>query len=259
LCWRDRCLIEIENDRFVPVWTYYTSTAWNSLNDSEKEKLKSLISQTEYKQDKLWETQSDEILSTLTKSVDMIPCGEDLGANLPCLPHIMTKNNILALRVMRWTRNWELPGKPYVPLKDITYLSVATTSVHDSPTVRQWWHDDREGSSLFVRTNPWAFGIEGWDTEKMERIANSDFSPEIAENYLKAVARANSVWCIHPLQDFIAMNKNYWLQNPSNEQINIPGSVNEFNWTYRIPVSVETLEKDSDLIGKINEIVKLHE
>lgn len=256
--WRDRCLIEIEENKFVPVWTYYESTAWKSLNDDEKNRLKGLIENTERDQDRLWETQSDEILSTLTNSVDMVPCGEDLGAELPCLPGVMDKNEILGLRVMRWTRRWSLPGSPYIPLNEVTYLSVATSSVHDSTTVRQWWGEDRDGASLFVRTNSWAFGIEGWDNQKIEATANSEFTPEIAEGYLKGIAKSNSVWCIHPLQDYLSMDKKYWLEDSNCERVNVPGSVNNFNWTYRMPCTVEELEKNKSLIEKIKGIVAAH-
>lgn len=256
--WQNRCLIEITENNFVPVWTYYESASWKSLSDGEKNALKNLISAKEWEQNKLWETQSDEILSALTKSVKMIPCGEDLGADLPCLPNIMEKNGILALRVNRWCRKWAEPGKPYVPLNELPYLSVTTTSVHDSTTVRQWWQEDRDGSSLFVRTNPWAFGVDGFDQAKINEIANAPFSPEIAESYLKGVATSNSVWIINPLQDFMSMEKKYWLADSNAERINVPGSVNDFNWTYRMPVSVENLAKDNDLIEKIKGVVALH-
>ena len=256
--WQNRCLIEVTPDNFVPVWTYYTSNAWNSLNDGEKNALKGLMDRKGWEQNKLWETQSDEILSTLTKSVKMIPCGEDLGAELPCLPYVMEKNGILGLRVNRWTRRWSEGGQPYVPLNEVTYLSVTTTSVHDSTTVRQWWQEDRGGSSLFVRTNPWAFGIDGFDQNRINEVANSPFTPEIAESYQKGVATANSVWIINPLQDFMAMEQKYWTQDSNAERVNVPGSVNDFNWTYRMPVTVEELAGDASLIGKIKGIVALH-
>ena len=256
--WQNRCLIEVTENNFVPVWTYYVSSSWNSLNDGEKNALKNLFSAKEWEQNRLWETQSDEILSTLTNSVKMIPCGEDLGAALQCLPHVMEKNGILSLRVNRWCRKWSEPGRPYVPMNEIPYLSVTTTSVHDSTTVRQWWQEDRDGSSLFVRTNPWAFGVDGFDQNRINEIANSSFTPEIAECYLKGVATSNSAWIINPLQDFMAMEKKYWLADSNAERINVPGSVNDFNWTYRMPVAVEELEKDSALIEKIKGIAALH-
>lgn len=259
LCWRNRCLIKLDNDKYVPVWTYYQSTSWASLNDVEKNTLKGLIDHAEYEQNKLWETQSSDILSTLTNSVDMIPCGEDLGANLPCLPSVMDKNGILALRVIRWCRNWaDNPVQPYVPFDQITHLSVSTSSVHDSPTLRQWWKEDKNGVNLFVRTYPWAFNAEAWDNEKINKIANEEFTPEKAEGFLKAVATSNSLWCIHPIQDFLSMDKNYWLDNPDEERVNIPGTVSEFNWTYRLPVLLEKISKDEKLIEKIKSIATSH-
>ena len=189
----------------------------------------------------------------------MVPCGEDLGANLPCLPAVMDKNNILALRVIRWCRKWaEQPVQPYTPLNELTELSVATSSVHDSPTLRQWWDEDKNGVNLFVRTYPWAFGLEGWDNDAINRVANESFTPKKAQSFLMAVAQARSVWCIHPLQDFLSMEQSYWLENSDAERVNIPGTVSEFNWTYRLPVQLEQISKDESLIAKIKAVASAH-
>ncbi|MDD5776699.1 MAG: 4-alpha-glucanotransferase, partial [Treponema sp.] len=200
-----------------------------------------------------------EILSTLTNSVNMIPCGEDLGANLPCLPSVMQKNGILALRVLRWCRNWNNePVKPYIPMNQLTELSVATSSVHDSPTLRQWWNQDKEAVSLIVKTYPESFGAEGWDSQKIEKIANEPFNQEKALQYLVLASKANSVWCIHPMQDFLSTEQKYWLSNPDEERINIPGTVSKFNWTYRLPAFIEEIAKDENLINKIKTITSAH-
>ncbi|MGP1368885.1 MAG: 4-alpha-glucanotransferase [Treponema sp.] len=258
--WRDRALLEIEEGKFVPVWTYYTSTAWNSLNSGEQDALRRIIENNERAQNELWKRQSDEILSTLTKSVNMVPCGEDLGANLPCLPSVMQNNGILALRVIRWCRQWNIrPDMPYTPLGEITPLSVSTSSVHDSPTLRQWWDEDKAASALFVRSNPQHFVNDTNNWGEIDAAANSTFTPEIAENYLKTVAHSASVWCVHPLQDYLAMERSYWLSDPNNERVNIPGSVSEFNWTYRMPVSLKELSSNENLINKIKNIAELHE
>ncbi len=254
--WRDRALIRLDGGAFVPVWTYYRSTAWESLNDDEKGRLKHLMEQAERDQDGLWERQSDEILSVLTGAVTMVPCGEDLGADLFCLPSVMAKNGILALRVLRWCRRWKEAGQPFIALDQLPPLSVATTSVHDSPTVRQWWDGERDASSLFARTNAWAFGNGAGDAE---HIASAPFSEEAAEGVLKTAAASASVWCIHPLQDYLAMEKKYWLSDANDERVNIPGSVSEFNWTYRMPATVEEIAKDDRLIEKIKNITSLHD
>ena len=73
-----------------------------------------------------------------------------------------------------------------------------------------------------------------------------------------AVAQARSVWCIHPLQDFLSMEKSYWLDNPDDERVNIPGTVSNFNWTYRLPVTLEKFAKDDSLIAKIKAVASAH-
>ncbi len=257
--WNDRALIEITPDNFVPVWTYSDSTSWKSLNGDEQWRLKQQIENAENQQNKLWETQSDEILSALTNSVNMIPCGEDLGANLPCLPYVMDKNGILSLRVYRWCRKWNIqPEMPFVLFNDLPKLSVCTSSVHDSSTLRQWWDEDKGGVQEFVRTYPQFFGIEGWDNDAKRRLADEGYSPEKGEAFLKALATANSDFCIHPLQDFLSMEKKYWLENSDDERINIPGTVSEFNWTYRLPALLEDISKDESLVAKIKGIADAH-
>lgn len=247
--WRNRCLIELEPDVFAPVWTYDESTSWATLSQNEKDALAEIIKQTDNANNALWEKQSGEILSALTGSVNMYPCGEDLGANLPCLPAVLDRNGILALRVIRWSRRWNETGQPFIPFSEFTPLSVATTSVHDSPTLRQWWQEDKTAVRLFIEGNSRYFGSIN---------ADYPFSAETAEALLKASSQAASVWCIDPLQDFLDMEKTYWLEKPEDERVNTPGSVNDFNWTYRIPSTLESLSNDKILIEKIKTISSMH-
>ncbi|MFA6855767.1 MAG: 4-alpha-glucanotransferase [Treponema sp.] len=248
--WLNRCLIEVEKDMFVPLWTYTSSTSWATLSDAEKQKLQNVFVSLADDEQKLWKKQASDILKALTNSVNMVACGEDLGVNLPCLPPVMKDNTILSLRVVRWAREWNKDGQPYIPFSEYPSLSVTTTSVHDSPTIREWWEQDAYAASLFAKTYPDSFDSQ----KKLYKF----FTPETARCILSAAAAAGSMWCIHPLQDFLYMNKSYWLEKPSDERINIPGTVSPFNWTYRMPVPIETIEKDDELILNIKTIVEKH-
>ena len=166
----------------------------------------------------------------------------------------MFDHDILGLRVVRWCRQWSEKGQPYLPFDDYTPLSITTTSVHDSSTIRQWFNEEIETRSL-----------QNNQTEKKEICnvgdlinlkENKKFSPEIAEAILTECAKSASLWYINPLQDYLYMNKKYWLENAQEERINVPGTVNKFNWTYRLPVSLEELAEDKDLIQKIQKICK---
>lgn len=250
--WQDRCLIEVEKNKYAPSWTYTNTTAWKSLNDGEKQKLNSLFKETKAAEEALWKKQASEILGTLTSSVKMTPCGEDLGANLECLPSVMAANGILSLRVVRWAREWGAAGQPYVPFASYPILSVATTSVHDSPTMREWWQSDRAAAAAFVSSHAASF-----NGKKAEECVN--FTAEIAQCILTETAEAMSMWCIHPLQDWLYMKGDCWLPNAADERVNVPGQVSAFNWTYRMPLDVETLTNDEELAAKIKEIARKHE
>lgn len=260
--WSNRSLMEITKNKFVPLWTYSRSTSWQSLNEQEKQNLEELFFELNQKNEKLWRKQASEIFTAITSAVKMIPCGEDLGVNIECVPEVMKKHDILGLRVVRWSRIWSEGGQPYIPFQEYTPLSVTTTSVHDSSTIRQWWHEEKLSVEAFVRANLTYFGInpEKEDESVIEvavsTITSGDFTPAIAEAILKASSTSASLWHISPLQDYLYMNKEYWLDDASNERINIPGTVNQFNWTYRLPVELGELSKDKELISKIKEISK---
>ena len=85
-------------------------------------------------------------------------------------------------------------------------------------------------------------------------MANSAFAPDIAEKLLQASATSASQWFIPPLQDFLYMDKSLWLDKASDERINVPGTVTEFNWTYRLPCALEDLCKNQKLIEKIKAV-----
>ena len=265
--WSDITLLETAKNKFVPLWTYGSSTSWGTLNENEKSVLQECFNSLNEKNEKLWKKQADEIFEAITKAVKMIPCGEDLGINIECVPQTMKEHAILGLRVVRWCRKWGEAGQPYVPFADYEPLSVTTTSVHDSSTLREWWEEEKESVKAFILQNADFFGIETGAGNgplftapkeeiepKVNAIADQQFSPEIAQNILKASATAASQWFIPPLQDFIYMDKSLWLDKASNERINVPGTVTDFNWTYRLPLSLEDLLNNKKLIEKIQNI-----
>ena len=91
--WRDRTLREIKKDKFVALWTYQNTYPWSTLNDDEKKKLQALVDAHRAKEEGLWKKQASDILQALTNSVDMVPCGEDLGVNLAAVPQVMGKTS----------------------------------------------------------------------------------------------------------------------------------------------------------------------
>ena len=272
--WSNITLLEVAKNKFVPLWTYQKSTSWETLNQKEKEDLEKLFEKLNTKNEKLWQKQASQIFTALTSNVKMIPCGEDLGVGIACVPETMKNHDILGLRVVRWCRYWEKENQPFVAFKDYENLSVVTTSVHDSSTLRQWWDDEKESVLAFLKENPQVADLKNKNeiidkkideksdkktspeeeakiTEKLSDFAKKDFSPEIAQKVLQAVSQANSMWFIPPLQDILYLSEKYYAEDSKEERINIPGTVTQFNWTYRMPVSIEELSKNKEIISNI--------
>jgi 4-alpha-glucanotransferase len=147
----------------------------------------------------LWEEQARTLLGDLTSCTDMVACAEDLGSNPESLPRVLNDLSILSLRVVRWSRNWNAGGEPYYQFGEYPYLSVTTSSVHDSSTARIWWL--KEGDAWdFYRTFP-------GDADVQPGTYNS----KTARYLLSKMAESNSAFCIHPLQDFLGLVEDYFI------------------------------------------------
>ena len=266
--WRDRALIKTEGGRYIKASGCEVSTAWSTLSDKEKATLNELFCEVGKKENELWAQNALETLAAVTGASAMIACAEDLGASLEAMPDVLGKLGILSLKVLRWTRAWQDEGQPYVPLEDYPQMSVATTSVHDSSTLRQWWNGEKESVRAFLRLfAPTEDDEEGTASEGKaqdetgERLpaASKPFSPDAARFVLEKAALCQSVFFINPIQDYLYLDRTFYAKDETQERINIPGTVSPFNWTYRIPVTLEKLCANDTLQDAISEIARIHE
>ena len=260
----NRTLIEVKKGIYVPLWQYGGTQAWNSLNDGEKAAMQSLFDDNAKKNERAWEKQAETIFSALIPSTSMVPCGEDLGAGIRCLPPILHKYGILGLEVVRWSRRWSEPEQPYVPMEQYRKLALVTTSVHDSSTLRQWWaeeHDAARAFELAFAPKPKKAKAAGGGAaaESAPLLTDGEFTPKAAEFVLKAAARTASAWYVNPLQDWLYLEKKHWYADAASERVNVPGTVSAYNWTYRMKQPVEALSADDKLAAKIAAIAALHD
>lgn len=269
--WRDRSLIQLSEDEFIPVYAYEASTSWSTLNEKEKSLFREIVSLNTEKENLIWKNHALKVLEPVVNATQMIPCAEDLGVSLECMNDVLNQLKILSLKVIRWNRLWQEENQPYWPLEKYPELSVATTSVHDSSTLRQWWNEEklsvREFLKLFTeeelellakKSSAQTSGEELDLQVETERLYEKSFSPELAFAVLKKSAECTSAWFVNPLQDYLYLDAKYYLENQNDERINVPGSVNSFNWTYRIPSAIEDLQKNETLVEKIKTISAIH-
>jgi len=241
--WGNRIFFEFEKDRYYPVWFHRDSRAYASLSGAEKEKMEALLEKRRIDSEKNWEAEGKRLLSVLIASSSMLPCAEDLGAVPPCVPKVLLQLNIMGLRVVRWHREWDKEGQPYVPFEDYPELTVCTPAVHDSSCLREWWdrEADQKQFSGFI-------GIPS-----LPKVYN----PGTARIILSKIAAAASRYRVFQIQDLLHLSTHWYAADPASERINVPGTNNDFNWTYRLPSTIGELMKDEDLIRAVAELAAI--
>jgi len=241
--WRNRLFLEYAKGKYFPVWYYRNSRAYNTLTKEEKDNLEQLLQKRMEKSEKIWESQGKKLLSVLAQSSSMLPCAEDLGAVPHCVPKVLTRLKIFGLRVVRWHREWDKQNQPYIPFEDYPDLSVCTAAVHDSSTLREWW--EREANQQQFA------GFVG--VPSLPKVYN----PGTAKIILTKIASARSRFRVFQIQDLLHLSNKWYSQDPASERINVPGTCNDFNWTYRLPASIGEIGKDKDMIKAVQEISKV--
>jgi 4-alpha-glucanotransferase len=59
---------------------------------------------------------------------------------------------------------------------------------------------------------------------------------------------------VFQLQDFLDLDEGLWAADPRADRINVPGTVNETNWTWRMPLSLAELRTRAPLTARIRSI-----
>ncbi|MDR2177419.1 MAG: 4-alpha-glucanotransferase [Treponema sp.] len=238
--WHDRLFYEYDKGRYVPTWFYRKSRAYTSLSKEEQNKLEALLEKRRLDSETIWEEQGKRLLSMLSAASPMLPCAEDLGDVPDCVPRVLGSLNILGLRVVRWHREWGKAGDPYIPIEDYPELSVCTPAVHDSSTVRDWW-DNEADQKVFCDF----IGVPS-----LPKVYN----PGTAKIVLQKIASAASRFRVFQIQDLLHLSSRWYAPDPASERINVPGTYNEFDWTYRLPASIAEIEADTDLIKAVKDL-----
>jgi len=140
-------------------------------------------------------------------------------------------------------QEYEKEGKPFIPFEDYPNLSVSTMAVHDTTTTRQWWESEAD-QKMFS-------GFLGVPSLPKK------YNPGTAKIILSKTASARSRIRVFQIQDLLHLSNNWYSENPADERINVPGTNNDFNWTYRLPAPIHVIAKDKELILAVKELTRI--
>ncbi|MEI7829771.1 MAG: 4-alpha-glucanotransferase [Prolixibacteraceae bacterium] len=214
---------------FHPRIALQNTNSYINLDDHSRYELDELYIEFFYhRHDEFWKEQAIKILPAILEASDMLVCGEDLGMIPACVPGVMNDLGILSLEVQRMPKD---PKIEFLRPFDAPYLSVSTTSTHDTSTLRGWWEEDAGKSERFFRN---IMGNHGTFNKKME--------PWLAKDILQQHFWSPAMWTIFPIQDLLAMDEELRRDDFEAERINIP-AVAQHYWRYRIHITLEKLLK----------------
>jgi 4-alpha-glucanotransferase len=166
--------------------------------------------------------QGERIMRTLIDSGATI-IAEDLGTVPDFVRASLFRLGIAGYKVLRWEREWETAGQPFRDPATYPDVSVATTSTHDTESLAEWWDTAPAGERELAARIPFLVA-RSIDTA-------AAYGAEVQDALIEALWAAASNLLIVPMQDLFG-----W-----RDRINLPGSVSDENWTYRLPWLVDDL------------------
>jgi 4-alpha-glucanotransferase len=154
---------------------------------------------------------------------------EDLGMVPEFLRPSLIRLRIPGYRVLRWEKDdrWR-DGRQQQFFRDPAKwpaISVAASGTHDTETQAVWYDGLSPEQRGFLARIP---GLQHLDCQR-------GFDDSVRDALLAVLYQSASELTLPPFQDLLG----------SREQVNLPGLVNDSNWTYRMPMTVDELCADS--------------
>jgi 4-alpha-glucanotransferase len=186
--------------------------------------------------------QGEAILNHLIASTSMLPIGEDLGIVPTEVRHLMERLGVCGTKVMRWEREWEVEGKPFIAGNAYPEMSLTTVSTHDSEPLLLWWRENPDEAMAYAEARGWSY---------QPHLSHDQLYEILAESH-----STSSLFHVNLLQEYLALFPELIWGGPEDERINIPGTLSPSNWSYRFYPSVEELSAHEGLKSAIRKLVQ---
>jgi len=165
--------------------------------------------------------QGHELLQALqAEARAAIVVGEDLGTVPDWVRESLHELRIPGYKVFRW----EQRDGSFIDPDTYPVESIVTTGTHDTETLVEWW----EG----IRVDERAAACRMLGVATDEPALPLPWQP-----LLQCLLASPSAMAIFPIQDLLG-----W-----RDRINIPATVGDHNWSYRLPTTMAGLQRDDDV------------
>jgi 4-alpha-glucanotransferase len=163
---------------------------------------------------------------------------EDLGTVPDFVRASLERIRVPGYRVLRWERRWKEPGQPFRDPRGWPAVSVATTGTHDTDSMAEWWETMAEDERAAILLLP--------ELAPLRARATPGFDDAVRDALLELVYASGSDLLLVPFQDLLGLR----------DRVNVPGTVNEENWTYRIPRELSALSLDGATLARLRSLAE---
>ncbi|MGM9887403.1 MAG: 4-alpha-glucanotransferase [Lactococcus sp.] len=226
--------------RYHPRINLQNTSSFREIGAEYQERLNRLYNDYFYGRNyDFWKERAYEKLPIIKNATPMLACGEDLGMVPDNVPDVMYRLEILRLIVERMPSADQFVSRlEYAP-----YLSVVTTSSHDTSNLRAWWTENQENTQRYYNE------VMGW-----QGPAPRDASVEIIEQIIKRNLNSNAMIVALPIQDWLGLSEELRYPNPKAEQINVPANPFHY-WRYRLHLDLEDLVSNDKFTALLTELI----
>jgi 4-alpha-glucanotransferase len=160
--------------------------------------------------------------------------GEDLGSVPDFVRQSLQRLQIPGFRILRWEHDWGTFRDP----RAYPELSVATTGTHDTSSLAAWWEDELDPDARAALAAVPVFAALRQHGDRL--------TPEVQSVLLGGLYASASQLVVVPFMDTYG----------GRERINVPSTVADSNWTYRVPWTVDELlaEQGAALAARLRDL-----
>ena len=155
---------------------------------------------------------------------------EDLGTVPDFVRTSLARQGIPGYRVLRWEKDGAVYRDPAL----WPAISLATTGTHDTDSLADWYESIPAAERVALLALP---GLE-----TLARRAPATFDDGVRDALLELVSSSRSDLLLLPFQDAVG----------ARERVNVPGTVNDGNWSYRMPGLISALLADRSAAERLS-------
>ena len=227
--------------KFHPRISAQFGYAYKALGETDRNAFNRLYDDYYYRRNnQFWYREAMRKLPVITQATHMLACAEDLGMVPECVSWVMDELRILSLELQTMPKQW---GDRFADINRFPYRSVCTISTHDTPTMRQWWDEDRERARYYYNVT---LGMHGEAPHPMPGW----LAREIIARHLACP----SMICVIAIQDWMAVDERLRRRDADAERVNVPAYSHHY-WRYRMHVNIDDLLTDISFCRNVKDMV----